>query len=123
MFHLHGITFSQQFRNCSKPNCKCQDGEQHGPYWYARGDTIGLKYLGKELPEEVTTYQSNLKLDLPLIEQLTRDAQERRERARRALDQADEDIRALTALVDGYQAPNKNVLQRLGLERYALKLK
>ena len=52
-FWLQGVRYYQQGRKCSKANCKCQDGELHGPYWYARDETAKVRYLGRELPPEI----------------------------------------------------------------------
>jgi hypothetical protein len=52
--HVAGVTYQQQFIQCSKPNCN----EWHGPYWYAfykvrETNRTKSKYIGRELPQSV----------------------------------------------------------------------
>lgn len=54
-FNLEGWTYYQQGRKCGKPDCKCQNGELHGPYWYKRDRYGTINYIGKELPADVAT--------------------------------------------------------------------
>ena len=48
-----------EYTKCNRTSCKkCQDGKGHGPYWYRywwEGGKTRKKYVGKELPEYVTT--------------------------------------------------------------------
>jgi DNA-binding SARP family transcriptional activator/Tfp pilus assembly protein PilF len=51
------VTYRQQYTRCGKQRCrKCQEGNGHGPYWYAywseNGRTIS-KYIGVQLPDDV----------------------------------------------------------------------
>lgn len=55
-FVLEGITYFQQGRTCGHTECKCHQGELHGPYWYSRDNDNGggaVKYIGKELPQNI----------------------------------------------------------------------
>jgi len=64
------VTYRQQFTRCGKKRCrKCQEGQGHGPYWYAywseNGRTVS-KYIGVHLPEHVVLERkeaANLKKD------------------------------------------------------------
>jgi hypothetical protein len=52
-----GYTYQQEYIKCGKPGCKCNDGDKHGPYWYAywsEGNKTRKKYIGKnlKLPKE-----------------------------------------------------------------------
>ncbi len=50
-FVLQGFRYYAQGRKCSKKNCKCREGQLHGPYWYRREIASGKrKYIGKKLP-------------------------------------------------------------------------
>jgi hypothetical protein len=44
-------TYRQEWVKCGKANCKpCQDGQGHGPYWYAYWSEKGRtrkRYIGK----------------------------------------------------------------------------
>ena len=51
-FTLYGKTYQLRTCKCGKHDCKCQRGEEHGPYWNASGDYGGLKYIGKGLPAD-----------------------------------------------------------------------
>ena len=46
--------YSNQFVRCGKENCKCANGELHGPYWYhyksIGGGRYKKTYIGKDLP-------------------------------------------------------------------------
>ena len=56
-FTLQGTSYRQEYRRCNNTNCHChhpgQDG--HGPYWYARGWTAKRRYIGKQLPPDIST--------------------------------------------------------------------
>lgn len=54
-FELEGTTYYQEGRKCGKAGCHCQgdDGELHGPYWYARDDQGRRSYVGRDLPEHI----------------------------------------------------------------------
>lgn len=52
-FVLQGNTYYAEERTCGKPDCKCANGELHGPYWYRRNDMGIVKYIGKTLPDEL----------------------------------------------------------------------
>lgn len=53
-FTLQGVTYYQEFRRCGAAGCQCRTGGQlHGPYWYKRCDGRA-RYVGRELPEDVT---------------------------------------------------------------------
>ena len=49
-----GVTYRRESVRCGKPGCtKCP----HGPYWYAYyrdGGRLRSRYIGRELPAEVT---------------------------------------------------------------------
>ena len=52
------VTYSQQYRRCSRPGCPlCRQGKPgHGPYWYAYWREDGRarsSYVGKQLPSDV----------------------------------------------------------------------
>lgn len=38
-----GYVVSERVK-CGKPNCKCQRGELHGPYYYRRGHSNGVHW-------------------------------------------------------------------------------
>ena len=41
------------FKQCGKPDCRCQSGERHGPYWmgsWKEGTRVRHKYFGRTLP-------------------------------------------------------------------------
>lgn len=57
MSRANKITYRQQYTRCGKQRCrKCQEGNGHGPYWYAywseHGRTVS-KYIGVRLPDDV----------------------------------------------------------------------
>ena len=57
MIRINGKTYTQQYRQCNKPTCKCHNGEPHGPYWYERHENGRVRYIGKHLPESVLRMQ------------------------------------------------------------------
>jgi hypothetical protein len=63
-FELNGIQYKLQPRYCNKENCKCHDGNPHGPYWYAYS-WQGTKYIGKELPAAILQQLENIKALTP----------------------------------------------------------
>lgn len=52
------VTYQRQRRKCGKKPCKtCEQGQGHGPYWYAywrqKGNgRVTSAYIGKKLPPE-----------------------------------------------------------------------
>ena len=47
------VTYRLERVRCGKENCKCADGELHGPYCYAywsEGGKTRSKYVGKKMP-------------------------------------------------------------------------
>ena len=59
-FMLDGWSYTQKTRTCNKENCKCHDGQPHGPYWYRTRDGR-LEYVGKNLPEGTETRYCNIR--------------------------------------------------------------
>ncbi len=51
------ITYQLQRRTCGKASCRpCQNGQGHGPYWYAywrEGSRLRSGYIGKTRPASV----------------------------------------------------------------------
>jgi hypothetical protein len=48
-----GLTYRLERVRCGKENCKCANGELHGPYCYAywsEGGRTRSKYVGKKIP-------------------------------------------------------------------------
>lgn len=46
----------KKMKRCGKPSCRCNQGELHGPYWYAYWTQEGKKvskYYGAALPPEL----------------------------------------------------------------------
>jgi hypothetical protein len=53
MERLNGTSYYKQTRKCGKDGCHCEFGKEHGPYWYARGATGRIRYIGVELPADI----------------------------------------------------------------------
>jgi len=69
------VTYRQQYTRCGKQRCrKCQEGNGHGPYWYAywseNGRTVS-KYIGVGLPD--TIKEGNQAQILEVAASLTRE--------------------------------------------------
>ncbi len=50
----HGITYQLEYIKCGKAGCKCENGQGHGPYWYAywsSGGKTRKQYIGKNYRE------------------------------------------------------------------------
>ena len=46
------ITYQLELVKCGKSNCRCADGQLHGPYWYGyqkQGQKLKSWYVGKSL--------------------------------------------------------------------------
>ena len=56
------ITYQLQFRKCGKRTCRtCNEGQGHGPYWYAywrEGSRLKSGYIGKASSEMVPILQT-----------------------------------------------------------------
>jgi len=57
---INGTTYFQQYRTCNKQGCKCQDGQPHGPYWFARDHNGRVRYVGKNLDNDVLQQQQQM---------------------------------------------------------------
>jgi DNA-binding SARP family transcriptional activator len=57
------VVYRQQFTRCGKARCrKCNEGEGHGPYWYAYWNENGrtkTKYIGVRLPPGLDAQQGH----------------------------------------------------------------
>jgi hypothetical protein len=53
MERLNGISYYQQTRKCGKEGCHCKNGWEHGPYWYATDGGDKIRYIGKDLPDDI----------------------------------------------------------------------
>jgi hypothetical protein len=54
--HLRHKTYRRELVRCGKKDCKCAEGQLHGPYWYAywmEGGRTKSQYIGKKLPRGV----------------------------------------------------------------------
>lgn len=72
-FELEGVTYYAESRRCGKPNCQCQKGDLHGPYWYRRTQLTGkVEYVGKDLPAEVLSTRQLLAWQTSEIEKARR---------------------------------------------------
>jgi len=72
---------------CGKKNCKCAQGELHGPYWYSYRQEKGkarYKYIGKTLPDdiELLKFSETLRKRAELGRTKSGQAMEKAERAR-----------------------------------------
>lgn len=64
---LHGSqttrkSYRLQSIRCGKENCKCREGNLHGPYWYAywtEKGKIKSQYIGKKLPHKLPARTSS----------------------------------------------------------------
>lgn len=76
VIYLPGYKFYQEFRSCNKDACSsCRNGPGHGPYWFRRDQLTGqVKYIGKELPDDVNQanywYQQQLEWSEKELEEL-----------------------------------------------------
>ncbi len=114
---VNGVTYRQRFNSCTKPGCKCQRGEKHGPYWYEYRDGGTPKYVGLELPKAITDRVALLKVSLPKIKKLRADLQKKRDDLYRQMNQIDIQLRTLGNLEAGeYTAAD--VLKALGLAQF-----
>ena len=49
-------TYRRELVRCGKKECRCAEGQLHGPYWYAywsEGGRTRSQYVGKKLPKGV----------------------------------------------------------------------
>jgi len=114
-FTIDGKTYQLRTRKCGKKDCKCQRGEEHGPYWYVSNGS--LKYVGKNLPDDVLRHLELRDSQRKALIEIQNQASERAQAAYDAYTQANEESKAIQALLWGNYT-RKEVLQRLGLERF-----
>lgn len=58
-------TYRLERVRCGSKNCKCAEGQMHGPYWYAywtEGGRTRSQYIGKKLPKGVRLRASRRKM-------------------------------------------------------------
>ena len=60
-FTYNGNKFKHLVRYCNKKNCKCHNGQPHGPYWYQlKNNTNQLTYIGKTIPNHILVHLAQL---------------------------------------------------------------
>ena len=65
------ITYQKQYRKCGKTSCRtCQEGQGHGPYWYAywrEGSRLRSGYVGKDRPDvqDTATVRGETEVTIP----------------------------------------------------------
>jgi len=116
-FTINGKTYQLRTRKCGKKDCKCQRGEEHGPYWYSSNG--GLTYVGKNLPESVLRHLEMRETQRDELIEMRDQADERAQAAAEAYSKAKEERDAISALLWGNYT-RKEVLQDLGLDRFII---
>lgn len=77
-FTLEGVTYSCQYRTCTKPTCSCQtepNSKGHGPYWYCRVNGR-VRYIGRHLPAHIERAHEARCRRLPTMEKLKEELQD-----------------------------------------------
>jgi hypothetical protein len=115
-FKVNGVQYRLQTRRCGKKGCKCNMGEEHGPYWYGYSDHGPAKYVGAQLPENVTKHLQLLKAAKPKLKNLRSEILDRMHLAERALEKARRELRTLDNLEAGEYTASE-VLKDLGLSQ------
>ena len=116
-YRVNGILYRQQFRKCGKPTCKCQEGELHGPYWYAYENGSPAKYVGQQLPEHVANHEKMLKSAATQIRKLETDLTKKKDDLFRQYKLTEEQLRALQQLRAGERVDPTRLIQ-LGLSQF-----
>ena len=119
---VNGVLYRQLFNTCGKPDCRCANGgEGHGPYWFAfnLGSGSGRKYIGKNLPKQVTDHLALLETERGSIGKIRAKVNDRMEEHDREYNRAKGELRAIDALLRGDHV-DQNVLKSLQLERFSV---
>ena len=114
---INGVTYRQQYRKCGKPGCKCVTGEGHGPYWYGYDGNSAAKYVGINLPEQVTKQIELLKASREKLRTIKAKITKRRDELYLAYRNADRELSAVRALEVGERV-DSDVLKALGLAQF-----
>jgi hypothetical protein len=114
-FKIDGARFVQRTTTCSKPNCPCQNGKPHGPYWWVLRQDGSRHYVGRRLPAVVEEH----------LKQRKENAAAYKEKAANLGDQAHQfekkaaDLRslqrAIISLLDGWDL-RPDLLKSVGIE-------
>lgn len=116
-YRVDGKVYRQRFSTCGKEGCKCQDGELHGPYWFAIQPNRPMKYVGKELPGWVLQKHELLKVKENDLRAIRATLDEERETIRRL----DRELSAKIRIVDNLflrEFVSSDDLDRVGLENF-----
>ncbi len=64
----------ERYKRCGKPNCKCQQGQGHGPKYYLSVSQAGsrpqMDYVPEEYRQQVCEYLQNFQKVRQLLEQI-----------------------------------------------------
>ena len=112
---VNGVTYRQRTRKCGNKKCKCATGEEHGPYWYAFSDGGTAKYIGLELPKEITGHLAKLKASGGKIKKLQESVQKQQVEFYGKYTETQRRINALRSLKAGDYV-GAQVLADLGLK-------
>lgn len=117
-YKVNGILYRQQFRKCGNKSCKCEtEGELHGPYWYSYDGQSAAKYVGKQLPEQVTDHAKLLKTSAAQIKKLKADLTKKKDDLFRQYKLAEEQLRTVNNLEAGERVEQTRLVQ-LGLSQF-----
>jgi hypothetical protein len=114
---VDGVLYRQQYRKCGKPDCKCTEGELHGPYWYSYDGNSAAKYVGKQLPAHVTDRAKLLKTSAARFKRLKQDLTKKREEHYREYSLAGRQLQAVQSLEAGERV-DSSMLVQLGLSQF-----
>lgn len=118
-FSINGVTYRQLMTNCGSKDCKkCKEnGPSHGPYWYGFREGT-KKYIGKELPANITQHLELLESERKKLEDLRDQLKQQKEQLYAEYKQAEDEEVAVSALLRGDWVQT-NTLQLLGLEKFS----
>jgi len=115
---VDGVLYRPQRRKCGKAGCYCSNGgDGHGPYWYAYDGKSGGKYVGKNLPEQITARAALIKANAAKLKTIKGQIVKRRDDAQKIVWNSDKELRTVEALEAGEYADSK-MLVKLGLEKF-----
>jgi hypothetical protein len=119
IMNINGKTFQQQYRRCGKDCTHGPNGRGHGPYWYKSAPGGSLKYVGKDLPEEVSMHLTLLKEKQSTLKKIMLSLEIQEQEADRHYQHIGELRRAVSNLLSG-EPLDIQALKELGLEEFVI---
>lgn len=116
-FEYGGDVYELKYRTCGKQQCKCRQGELHGPYWFRNN----VEYVGKSLPAPLVKVLSLRQKEKPRLEKMMNDRRKQIAKLRLTLDHLDNENRTISGIARGGEF-DSSVARKIGLSAHVVEV-